>query len=101
MKRSEEESRFADNGCARATAYLKVQSHCLSCPFAECLEVEEDGARKSIKLSSVPLRGRLPSTKSLKRIEMIRGLHQQGYKAPAIAIRTGVSKTYIYRVWND
>ena len=27
-----------DNGCKAATAHLGCQSHCLSCPFPECLE---------------------------------------------------------------
>lgn len=82
--REEEYLRYPDNGCWRATAYLKRQSYCLECPFAECLEGDSTRPEKD------------PSR--TERNKQIIITYSKGEKIMALAKKFGLNKKTIYRI---
>jgi hypothetical protein len=109
LKRPEGESRFADNGCKAATAYLKAQSHCLECPFAECLEMgkNRNAWSENKRLSNLqPAQkgdvrnphGRPKSVAAEERRQWIRKLHGQGKTNIQIARIVAVDRSYVCMV---
>ena len=96
---------YPDHGCRVATVHLKAQSHCLACPFPEC--IENDGAPHRAERAMAPKvlpppkkRGRRPTQEAKERISVIRELHAMGWQCKRIARHLSLSTTYVYEVWN-
>jgi hypothetical protein len=93
-----------DNGCKAATTFLGCQSHCLDCPFPECLEMDKnrnawaENKRQSDVGDDIILRGRPKIIADKERCQRIIRLHKEGKTQGEIQAQTSSCPTTIRKV---